>query len=99
MMVVDGAYVFMGARDLITKTQRKIKLVQEDKIRIMKEYIQTKIDRKINEGHWVTAEDNIQTAKSRSSLYEAIAKNGFTLDLRDFKRKKAYCPDKNCRHS
>ena len=99
MIVVDGAYVFMGARDLITKTQRKLKLLNPEKLKIMKEFIQTKINRKISEAHWITAEDNIETAMYHKNLYETIVKNGFKLDIRDFKRKKAYCPNKDCQHN
>ena len=65
----------------------------------MKEFIQTKINRKINEAHWITAEDSEESAKWRLNLYETIVKNGFQLDIRDFKYKKAYCPNRDCQHN
>lgn len=41
----------------------------------------------------------MKSAESRTKLYQSIAKNGYQLDLRDFKCKKAYCPDKKCRYN
>lgn len=38
MLVVDGAYVFLGARDLVNKTNRKL-ILTEDKIKMIDDYI------------------------------------------------------------
>ena len=39
LMVVDGAYVVLGARDISQKTNRKL-ILTEEKLKLIDEYIQ-----------------------------------------------------------
>ena len=50
----------------------------------------------IQEKHWLTAEETLKSAESHTKLYQEIAKAQYNLDLRTFKCKRAYCPEKNC---
>ena len=94
-MVVDGAYLFMAAKDISNRTNRKL-IMTKEKFEILDNYIQSRINRKMNEKHFITAEDSLKTAESRTYLYSAMVEQGYQLNLKTFKQKKAYCPDKKC---
>ena len=68
LFIVDGAYVFLGALTLISATNRRFDsvILTKEKLKIIDDFIQTRINRIINEKHWITAEENVKTAESRT---------------------------------
>ncbi len=61
MMVVDGAYVFLGCRKLTEQTKCRLTLTTE-KLAIIDNYIQSRIKRTIDEKHFITAEVDKSTS-------------------------------------
>jgi len=76
MMVVDGAYVFLGCRKLIESTQRRLILTAE-KLTIIDNYIQSRIKKTINEKHFITAEVDKSSSQQHFKLYNSIVQCGY----------------------
>ena len=57
-------------------------------------YLEQKVGLPIKERHFFTAERSEQTLNSRKKLYVDLQNQNFNVDVRTFKGKKAYCPNK-----
>jgi transcriptional regulatory protein LevR len=100
MLLIDGAYLFLGSRDLEKKTNRKL-VVNNVSLLVLLSYMQQKaqVDFLPSLKHYVTAEMDIESTYKRQSLYTSLTKQGITVDIRSFKGKQAFCPSRDCAFS
>ena len=100
MLLIDGAYLFMGSRDLEKKTNRKLCL-GDLQLKVLFDYIQQKsgVSYQQDLKYFVTAEYDMESMCKRQSLYESLTKQGVNVDIRTFKSKQAFCPNNQCEHS
>jgi uncharacterized LabA/DUF88 family protein len=100
MLLIDGAFMTMGAKPLQKKTNRKIDL-NETTFKILFDYIEQKSGVKFHPKlkHYVAAEDDELEVVKRWDYYENIKNNGCQIDIRTHKGKNAYCPEKGCLYS
>ena len=97
MLIFDAAYLFMGSKYLEQSTQRKFWL-NDNSLNTLLNYIQANATNGelIQLRHYVTS-DNDQG--KRKPMYNALKKQGIHIDTRNFKKKTAYCPNKQCNFS
>lgn len=88
----------MGARDIERQTNRKL-LLTEDNIKALIKYIQDKTGYELTQRHFVTSEKDSQSIALRQNTYNSLKKNSISVDIRGFKKKQAWCPNKSCPHS
>jgi len=88
----------MGARELERETSRKLNLTEET-IRYLVDYLQEKAGTKLTMRHFVSAERDSQSANLRAHAYNSLKKNSISVDIRGFKKKQAWCPNKSCGHN
>lgn len=101
-MIVDGAYLKVGAKTLEDKTKRELKYTDFAFKQIF-EYIQTKARARIDKKVYISAvempannaEGNIIRAQNdrQKKLLEDV---GFEVDMRWFKPKNSYCKEATC---
>jgi len=97
MLIFDAAYLFLGSKDLERKTQRKV-VINDKTIAILLNYIEQKANGgdTISQRHYLTAERDSNAIQSHKPLYDSLKKQGIQVDIRKFKRKTTYCPNKSC---
>ncbi len=101
VLIIDGAYLQMGARDIERQTSRRLNICSEQSIAILVEYIRDRTGGLIlTQRHFVTAEKDSQSILQRqTTLYNGLKKNNISVDIRGFKKKQVWCPNKECQHS
>ena len=71
MLVIDGAYLQLGALSLEKATNRKLSLT-ETSIRSLIKCLESKTQSQLNHRHFVTAEINQNGIDARKTLYTAM---------------------------
>lgn len=98
MLLIDGAFLTQPSVKLQKRTNRRLKL-DETGLRILFDFIEQKSKVKFhpNLKHFVSAEEDELDVVKRWNYYENLEKrHGIRVDLRNFKSKNAYCPQKGC---
>ena len=83
----------MGGKNLEKSTGRKL-WIDDQMLNKLLNQIQQAIGLPLVSKHLVTAEKTVQAMESRKSLYESFDRCGFEIDVRTFKGKQAFCPNK-----
>jgi uncharacterized LabA/DUF88 family protein len=99
LLIVDGAYLKVGASSLEFKTGRSLSY-SEFVLKQMFEYIQTKARTVIDEKVFISAtelSDNIDIKNQNKKQNKLLKQVGFDVDMRWFKPKNSYCKDKDCK--
>ena len=101
VLIIDGAYLQVGARDIEKLTNRTLNLATEESIATLITFIKERTGGlPLSQRHFVTAEKDSQSIQSRqSTLYNSLKKNSISVDIRGFKKKQAWCPSKSCPYS
>ena len=90
----------MGARDIERQTNRRLNLSSEESISILINFLKERTGLILSQRHFVTAEKDSQSIMQRqSTLYNGLKKNSISVDIRGFKKKQVWCPNKECPHS
>jgi hypothetical protein len=100
VLIIDGAYLQLGAREIERQTNRRLNLCTEESIGKLIDYLKDRTGLILSQRHFVTAEKDTQSIMQRqSTLYVGLKKNSISVDIRGFKKKQVWCPNKECPNS
>ena len=91
MLLIDGAYLFVGSKELQKQTNRRL-MLNDRTVPALLQFRQHHTQNVFSQRHYVTAEHDKASIQSRHSLYAALKKNGVSVDIRGFKKKQVNCP-------
>ncbi len=96
LLIIDGAYLKLGAKDLEKKKKRSIEF-SENVVSQIVDYIQTKTGVFIDERVFISAEDDktsIERLNKKKAFRECFEKNKFIVDMRSIVFHHAFCENK-----
>lgn len=59
-------------------------------------YLEDKVGGQLNQRHFVTSEKDSHSISLRQGFYNNLKKNNISVDIRGFKKKQVWCPNKCC---
>ena len=92
LLVIDGAYLQLGAIPLEKATNSRLNLFDAANVGKIIDYIQGKLQKPLAHRHMITAEMNQVGKEMRKDMYNAFRKNAVSVDIRGTKKKQVYCP-------
>ena len=67
--------------------------------KLLVQYLEQKSGNEYELMYYITAERNVDAIMYRRAFYGILDKNGFRCDIRNFKGKQVFCPNKECKLS
>ena len=107
LLVIDGAYLKLGAREKEIILKREV-IFTDNVVRKILDFMQERSGTFIDEKVFISAERDdprgndpaLESKKEKKRKFRQLfINNGFTVDMRSFKNKKAYCPNSKCQYA